>query len=217
VAGRRSSLSRGRCGEVLTRGAWWLLLVGPATSPLAAMANVDEPVHLVPHRAEWVAEALAEIARIAHALSVPTSDVEHIGSTAVPGLAAKPVIDLMVGSTEYPPSPSLQSGVARLGYERWVRLAFRAAFTFASEVSRVSTCTSCVRAVNTGATTPHCGTTCEVVQQLGSGTLKRKFVHYPPARVRFCRTPLLRHQSLPHCWKRRLLATLAANNRWRGP
>jgi GrpB-like predicted nucleotidyltransferase (UPF0157 family) len=81
------------------------------------MANVDEPVHLVPHRAEWVAEALAEIARIAHALSVPTSDVQHIGSTAVPGLAAKPVIDLMVGSSEYPPSPSLQSGVARLGYE----------------------------------------------------------------------------------------------------
>jgi GrpB-like predicted nucleotidyltransferase (UPF0157 family) len=35
--------------------------------------------------------------RVANALGHPVVAVEHIGSTAVPGLAAKPVIDMLVG------------------------------------------------------------------------------------------------------------------------
>jgi GrpB-like predicted nucleotidyltransferase (UPF0157 family) len=81
------------------------------------MPDVDEPVHLVLHRAEWASEALREISRIASALSPSAADVEHIGSTAVPGLAAKPVIDLMIGAQEYAPVASLKSTLARLGYE----------------------------------------------------------------------------------------------------
>ena len=43
--------------------------------------------------------------------------VEHIGSTAVPGLAAKPVIDLMAGVRELPLRRREISALARYGYE----------------------------------------------------------------------------------------------------
>ena len=85
--------------------------------PLAAMPDVDEPVHLVPHCAEWASEARRELTRIASALRLSTADVEHIGSTAVPGLAAGPIIDLMIGAREYPPVSSLESTLSWLGYE----------------------------------------------------------------------------------------------------
>lgn len=53
-------------------------------------------VRLEPHDVSWAARYLAEAERIRAAM--PTSiDIEHIGSTSVPGLAAKPVIDILVG------------------------------------------------------------------------------------------------------------------------
>ena len=43
--------------------------------------------------------------------------IQHIGSTAVPGLVSKPVIDLMLGSSHWPPPNALIRGVCDLGYE----------------------------------------------------------------------------------------------------
>jgi GrpB-like predicted nucleotidyltransferase (UPF0157 family) len=80
------------------------------------MPELDEPVRLVAHRAEWASQAASEAARIAEALGVAASDVEHIGSTAVAGLLAKPTVDLMLGAAQYP-APSFQSALVTLGYE----------------------------------------------------------------------------------------------------
>lgn len=43
--------------------------------------------------------------------------IEHIGSTAVPGLAAKPIIDIMVGLENFALADSLVPRVTTLGYE----------------------------------------------------------------------------------------------------
>jgi GrpB-like predicted nucleotidyltransferase (UPF0157 family) len=43
--------------------------------------------------------------------------LEHIGSTAVPGLAGKPVIDVMFGTIAWPPAQAVAKAVVRLGYE----------------------------------------------------------------------------------------------------
>ncbi|CAN7427279.1 dephospho-CoA kinase [Knoellia sp. LjRoot47] len=48
-------------------------------------------------REEWAAEAARLVARIERALGVRAATVEHIGSTSVPGLPAKDVIDIQVG------------------------------------------------------------------------------------------------------------------------
>jgi GrpB-like predicted nucleotidyltransferase (UPF0157 family) len=53
------------------------------------------PISLIPSDPSWAALATAESAAIHSACAPHIVHVEHIGSTAVPGLIAKPVIDLM--------------------------------------------------------------------------------------------------------------------------
>ena len=52
-------------------------------------------VELVPHDRTWAAQAGAEAARIAGAIGETLIRIDHVGSTAIPGIAAKPTIDLM--------------------------------------------------------------------------------------------------------------------------
>ena len=55
-----------------------------------------EKPELRPHDPNWAAEAAAERARLTELLAPWLVDgIEHVGSTAVPGLAAKPILDLM--------------------------------------------------------------------------------------------------------------------------
>ncbi len=53
------------------------------------------PVHLVRHDPTWAAQAAAESQRIAQAIGPTLIRIEHVGSTAIPGIVAKPVIDLL--------------------------------------------------------------------------------------------------------------------------
>lgn len=46
--------------------------------------------------ADWAAQFLAERERIAPCFPAPPRLIEHMGSTAVPGLVAKPIIDIIV-------------------------------------------------------------------------------------------------------------------------
>jgi GrpB-like predicted nucleotidyltransferase (UPF0157 family) len=56
----------------------------------------DSPVEIVPYDPLWVTKFAEERDLIAEALADwLVGEPEHIGSTAVPGLAAKPVIDIM--------------------------------------------------------------------------------------------------------------------------
>jgi GrpB-like predicted nucleotidyltransferase (UPF0157 family) len=61
------------------------------------MSN-DEPVRIVTYNPEWPQRFAAEQSLLIDAIGpwLP-GPVEHIGSTAIPGLAAKPVIDMMAG------------------------------------------------------------------------------------------------------------------------
>ncbi len=71
--------------------------LGSTNEPhLSATAMKDAPVEVLPSSVEWPRLFAAE----AHALQTLLSPwlagpIEHIGSTAVPGLAAKPIIDIM--------------------------------------------------------------------------------------------------------------------------
>lgn len=78
---------------------------------------LDEPIHLDAPRPEWAALFERERARLVEALGVPPGLVEHIGSTAVMGLVAKPIIDIMVGSLVEPCPDAWTAALADLGYE----------------------------------------------------------------------------------------------------
>jgi GrpB-like predicted nucleotidyltransferase (UPF0157 family) len=83
------------------------------------VAELDEAVELVAYDPAWPDLYDRERFRIALAFGVlPKSGlIQHIGSTAVPGMTSKPVVDLMVGSGPWPPPVALVKGVAALGYE----------------------------------------------------------------------------------------------------
>jgi len=51
-------------------------------------------VQIVAYNPAWATLFEAERARLHHSLHPDALDIQHIGSTAVPGLAAKPILDL---------------------------------------------------------------------------------------------------------------------------
>lgn len=77
----------------------------------------DGDVRLVPHSPAWADVGAAERERLL-AVVHPWSDaVEHVGSTAVPGLSAKPVIDLCVGVRDLSHAGEMVAAMASLGYD----------------------------------------------------------------------------------------------------
>ena len=64
----------------------------------------------------WPQLFIAEKERLSSLLPA-SSRIEHIGSTSVPGLAAKPVIDIMVGLADFAVADELVPCIASLQYE----------------------------------------------------------------------------------------------------
>ncbi|MGR6321302.1 GrpB family protein [Micromonospora soli] len=82
--------------------------------------EVNAPVHIEPHDADW-AERFAEEASVINETigAWITGGVHHVGSTAVPGLAAKPVIDIMVGVADLESSRPCIELLKPLSYCYW--------------------------------------------------------------------------------------------------
>lgn len=59
--------------------------------------------------------------RIADALAPASVDIEHIGSTSVPGLAAKPIVDIAVAVADITAEEDYLDGLLAAGYELRVR------------------------------------------------------------------------------------------------
>lgn len=74
-------------------------------------------VTLSPYSPAWPAAFERERAQIVLAFAPLAIDVEHIGSTAVPGLTAKPVLDLVLGAETLAAIEARIEALARLGYE----------------------------------------------------------------------------------------------------
>jgi len=73
-------------------------------------------IAIVPYDPSWPVKYAIEADAIQRAVGLRAIRVEHVGSTSVPGLAAKPVIDIQVSvPTLESLSPYLQA-LARIGY-----------------------------------------------------------------------------------------------------
>jgi GrpB-like predicted nucleotidyltransferase (UPF0157 family) len=77
----------------------------------------DAPVEIVPYDPSWPLRFEAERDVLARGLQIwIVGTIEHIGSTAVPGLPAKPVIDIMVGVKDLDTSRPAIPAAEALGY-----------------------------------------------------------------------------------------------------
>ena len=73
-------------------------------------------IELVPYDRCWPGLFEAEAARIREALGSLATRIEHVGSTAVPGLAAKPVIDIQVSVPSLSAIGLHEERLSSLGY-----------------------------------------------------------------------------------------------------
>ena len=76
-----------------------------------------DEVIVVDYDPAWPARYEKERVRIARALRHVVVAIEHVGSTAVPGLAAKPIIDIMVGVREQADGERCIQPLEAIGYE----------------------------------------------------------------------------------------------------
>ena len=72
---------------------------------------------IVDYSSDWPREFARERQAIHAALAPLAVSIEHIGSTSVPGMRAKPIIDIMVGGPSLEAFEARSEDLARIGYE----------------------------------------------------------------------------------------------------
>jgi GrpB-like predicted nucleotidyltransferase (UPF0157 family) len=78
---------------------------------------VSRPLHLVEYDPAWPERFAAERARIAAALGAHALAIEHVGSTSVPGLGGKPVLDMAIAVASEADADACVAPLVALGYE----------------------------------------------------------------------------------------------------
>jgi GrpB-like predicted nucleotidyltransferase (UPF0157 family) len=73
-------------------------------------------VRLVPHEAEWARIFEEEKARIEAAIGPYILDIQHVGSTSIAGIPAKPIIDIGVAVWNFEEAAVCIEPIIHLGY-----------------------------------------------------------------------------------------------------
>jgi GrpB-like predicted nucleotidyltransferase (UPF0157 family) len=73
-------------------------------------------IRLVPHDPEWADIYERTAADIRDALGGTALSIDHMGSTAIPGIDSKPVIDILVLVESYDPEAAYRIALESLGY-----------------------------------------------------------------------------------------------------
>jgi len=74
-------------------------------------------IEIAPYNLNWPKQFELEAAKIKEALSDNCIEIHHIGSTSVPGLAAKPIIDILPVVKDIRIVEEVESAMQALGYE----------------------------------------------------------------------------------------------------
>jgi GrpB-like predicted nucleotidyltransferase (UPF0157 family) len=88
----------------------------------ATIGEVEAPaIVVVDYDPAWPERFRREAAKIRAALGEAALAIEHIGSTAVPGLAAKPIVDILLVVEDSSDEPSYVPALEKAGYALRVR------------------------------------------------------------------------------------------------
>ncbi|MEJ2754159.1 MAG: GrpB family protein [Chloroflexota bacterium] len=78
---------------------------------------MDDPLVLHQYDPNWPKRFLEEEQAVSDLLGEEVIAIHHVGSTSVPGLLAKSIIDIALEIRQYPPSQALIEALASIGYE----------------------------------------------------------------------------------------------------
>jgi GrpB-like predicted nucleotidyltransferase (UPF0157 family) len=88
--------------------------------------RAGDPVEILAYDPDWPARFEAMRARLAVALGPTALRIDHVGSTAVPGLAAKPVIDIQISVPDVESEAAYKAPIESQGFAlRWVEPGHR--------------------------------------------------------------------------------------------
>jgi GrpB-like predicted nucleotidyltransferase (UPF0157 family) len=79
--------------------------------------DLDEDVQVSEYRGEWARSFAEERSRSPDRLGLDTANFERIGSTAVTGMSAKPIVDIMIGFATFPPPQLVIEKITDQSYE----------------------------------------------------------------------------------------------------
>jgi len=82
---------------------------------LSLKSAINESICMRPYDPTWQQKFLKERSRLS-IFSCDLLQIEHIGSTAVPGLAAKPIIDMMAGVRTMEDADHVLAALCQYGY-----------------------------------------------------------------------------------------------------
>jgi GrpB-like predicted nucleotidyltransferase (UPF0157 family) len=91
---------------------WAERWVGAIVEPTRA----DGPIHLADYDPAWPGLYEREAARIRSLLGDRVRQLEHVGSTSIPGIAAKPIIDIDLGVPDSADEPAYVPDLEAGGY-----------------------------------------------------------------------------------------------------
>ena len=80
------------------------------------MPEYEPRLEVLPYDVHWPAEFEVEAARLRAALGSIALRVDHHGSTSIPGLAAKPIIDIQVSVAALQPIAAYSACLQAVGY-----------------------------------------------------------------------------------------------------
>lgn len=78
-------------------------------------------IRLAPYDPTWPAQYEGEAAKIRAGLGEKALVLEHVGSTSIPGLAAKPIIDILLGVADSSDEASYVPALTAQGYRLHLR------------------------------------------------------------------------------------------------
>lgn len=73
-------------------------------------------IEVVPFNSEWKGEYFKEAGRIRSIMKNEIIKIYHIGSTSIPGIYAKPIIDILIEVSDIDNVDKYNKGLESLGY-----------------------------------------------------------------------------------------------------
>ena len=93
-------------------------------------------VRLLEHNPQWTQLYLEEEKQIRRAIGHLIIDIQHVGSTAIPGIKAKPVLDIIVGVKQLGDALLCQAPLEAIGYDYIANAGLLNDYVFGKGVAR---------------------------------------------------------------------------------